>query len=160
MPTSTDERRIVYLERKERGYCPRCGNKVKGKIKTTYCEECKKYFSNYNKENSETINKIFGGFIEKYFDRINGQIKIKDIKNYVGKFGEKYLTKFNTKLENRNSILLRTHHNDIQAVYGNLIICRHKFIHANNHTMTFNEVVQSYSIGKEIINILNDTMKR
>jgi Zn finger protein HypA/HybF involved in hydrogenase expression len=57
MAVSTEERRIIYLERKERGYCPRCGKKVKGKIKTTYCETCKEYFSKYNNENSETINK-------------------------------------------------------------------------------------------------------
>ena len=57
MPAEASERRKIYLERKERGYCPRCGNKIKGRVKTTYCEECKEYFSKYNKENRETINK-------------------------------------------------------------------------------------------------------
>ena len=57
MPIKASERRKIYLERKEHGYCPRCGNETMGKVKTTYCEECKKYFSKYNKENSETINK-------------------------------------------------------------------------------------------------------
>jgi hypothetical protein len=111
-------------------------------------------------EFAEKKNKTFGIFIEKYFRRINGQILINDIKNYVGKFGEKYLTKFNNKLEERKNQLLGTYHNDVQAVYGNLITCRHKFIHTSDHTMTFNEVVQAYQIGKEIINVLNDTMKR
>ena len=27
LPTEKSERRIIYLERKEHGYCPRCGNK-------------------------------------------------------------------------------------------------------------------------------------
>jgi di/tripeptidase len=110
-------------------------------------------------EFAEKKNKTFGFFIEKHFSRINGQILIKDIKNYVGKFGEKYLTKFNTKLEKKKNELLGTYRNDIQAVYGNLITCRHKFIHTSAHTMTFNEVVQSYQMGKEIINVLNDTMR-
>jgi hypothetical protein len=111
-------------------------------------------------EFAEKKNKVFGTFIEKYFYEINGRIKIDNIKNYIKKFGEKYYKKFNTELNKRNSIFLRKYHNDIRAVYGNLIICRHKFIHTNNQTMTFNEVVQSYQMGKEIIKVLNDTMKR
>jgi ribosomal protein S27AE len=57
MPAEASERRKIYLERKERGYCPRCGNKIRGRIKTAYCEDCKAYFSQYNKENAEAINK-------------------------------------------------------------------------------------------------------
>jgi Zn finger protein HypA/HybF involved in hydrogenase expression len=57
MPVEASERRKMYLENKERGYCPRCGNKIKGSVKTTYCEECKEYFVRYNKENALAINK-------------------------------------------------------------------------------------------------------
>jgi hypothetical protein len=110
-------------------------------------------------EFAEKKNKTFGFFVENHFSRINGRILIDDIKNYVGKFGGNYLTKFKTKLEKKKNELLVTYRNDIQAVYSNLITCRHKFIHTSAHTMTFNEVVQAYQIGKEIINVLNDTMR-
>jgi hypothetical protein len=109
---------------------------------------------------AEKKNSVFGMFVTKYFDQINGHIKIDDIRKYVKSFGEKYLNKFNKKLEEKNKVLLSIYHNDIKAIYGNLITCRHKFIHANNTTMTFNEVVEGYSLGKEIIHILNETMQR
>ena len=57
-------------------------------------------------------------------------------------------------------MLFYIYNNDIKAVYGNLIICRHKYIHTNITTMTINEVLEGYEIGKEIIKILYETMQR
>ena len=57
MPTENSERRTVYLERKESGYCPRCGNKKKKSDKFTYCEDCREFFRNYNNEISKKNNK-------------------------------------------------------------------------------------------------------
>ncbi|WP_062428480.1 HEPN domain-containing protein [Treponema endosymbiont of Eucomonympha sp.] len=111
-------------------------------------------------EFAEKKNQILGNFVERYFDRINGQIMLNDIKKYVKLFGEKYLEKFNSKMEKKNKTIVKMCHNDIRAAYGNLITCRHKFIHSNNQTLTFNEVVEYYKIGKEIIHVLNETMKR
>jgi len=109
---------------------------------------------------AEKKNSVFGIFVTENFNQISGRIYIKDIKDYVKSFGVKYLNKFNKRLEEKNKSLLGIYHNDISAIYGNLITCRHRFIHANNTTMTFNEVVEGYKLGKEIINILNETMKR
>ena len=53
---TNNEKRSLYLERKERGCCPRCGAKRKARQKTIYCEACKKYFSDYNAEHAEVIN--------------------------------------------------------------------------------------------------------
>jgi hypothetical protein len=108
---------------------------------------------------AERKNSAFGIFVEKYFYQINGRIRIDDIKGYVKSFGEKYFNKFNKKLEKKNKALLGVC-NNIKAIYSNLIICRHNYIHANNPTMTFNEVVEGYQLGKEIINVLNETMQR
>lgn len=102
----------------------------------------------------------FGTFVEKYFDQINGRIKINDVKKYIKSFGEKYSKKFENKIERKTKQLRRIYNNDIKAVYGNLITCRHSFIHENRITLTFNEVVEGYKMGKEIICILNETMKR
>ena len=56
MPTEAKERRKTYLERKESGCCPRCGIKMKKSSKFTYCEDCRSFFRDYNKDNSENIN--------------------------------------------------------------------------------------------------------
>ena len=70
MPTDKSERRIIYLERKERGYCPRCGIKKKKTEKYIYCDNCRAFFRKYNKENSESIN-------EKRKNRYNQRIERK-----------------------------------------------------------------------------------
>ena len=58
MPTENSERRDIYLQRKKSGYCPRCGNKKGRSDKFTYCEDCREFFRNYNREISENINII------------------------------------------------------------------------------------------------------
>lgn len=58
MPTENSERRTAYRQRKKSGCCPRCGNKVSKRSKFSYCEDCREFFRNYNRETSETINKI------------------------------------------------------------------------------------------------------
>ena len=105
-------------------------------------------------------NSAFGSFVEERFNQINGRIRIKDIKDYVRAFGEKYFIRFNKYLDERNRILFTINRNDIKAVYGNIITCRHSYIHENIPTMTFKEVVEGYELGKEIINVLNKTMQR
>ncbi|MDR2403573.1 MAG: hypothetical protein LBD78_06040 [Spirochaetaceae bacterium] len=111
-------------------------------------------------EFAEKKNPAFGTFVGKYFDQINGHIKINDVRKYIKSFGEKYLKRFETKMEKKNKQLRMICNNDIKAVYGNLITCRHSFIHENRITLTFNEVVEGYKMGKEIICILSETMKR
>ena len=57
MPAEAPERRINYHERKESGHCPRCGVKKKKKYNYIYCEDCRTFFRNYSRENSEDVNK-------------------------------------------------------------------------------------------------------
>jgi hypothetical protein len=45
-------------------------------------------------EFAEKKNPLFGTFVGKYFDQINGHIKIDDVKRYIKSFGEKYLKNF------------------------------------------------------------------
>jgi uncharacterized Zn finger protein (UPF0148 family) len=58
MPVKKSERRIIYLQRKEQGCCPRCGNKVRKNSRYIFCEDCRAFFRNYNKEISENLNEI------------------------------------------------------------------------------------------------------
>ena len=57
MATEAKERRKIYLERKEQKCCPRCGIKMKRLGKFTYCEGCRNFFREYNRDNSDNINK-------------------------------------------------------------------------------------------------------
>ncbi|WHZ06325.1 MAG: hypothetical protein OJF59_002833 [Cytophagales bacterium] len=113
------------------------------------------------KEFSNKKNSVFGFFIEKYFAQINGRIVLKDLKGqHIKSFGDKYLDKFEKKLKAREKVILRTLRKDVRSCYSNLIICRHKYVHAGTPTLSFNEVVENYDIGKEVIHSLHEAMQR
>jgi NMD protein affecting ribosome stability and mRNA decay len=57
MPAEPSERRVLYHQNKESGYCPRCGIKKSKKEKHSYCEDCRTYFRNYFSEISVKQNK-------------------------------------------------------------------------------------------------------
>lgn len=118
-------------------------------IKSIFCEFASKK------------NKVFGTVIETHFDRIKGRIKIDDLKNsHIRLFGDKYLKKFNQKLQIKESGIFKTSRISISANYGNLITCRHEYVHSGSPTLTINEVIDYFQSGKEIIHCLNEAMKR
>lgn len=106
-------------------------------------------------------NKVFGTFIEKHFAKINGRIKIDDLRGtHVKLFGDKYLERFCKKLQKRESEIFTASRVSIITVYGNLVVCRHQYVHAGAPTLTISEVMDSYENGKEVIHCLSDSMKR
>jgi hypothetical protein len=109
---------------------------------------------------AEKKHHVFGTYVENKFSRISGHINIEEIKKYVKSFGEKYSEKFDKKINKKIIELLGIYRNDIRSTYGNLITCRNEYIHANRQTMSFEEVVTSYQLGKELINVLSETMQR
>ncbi|MDP2338549.1 MAG: RhuM family protein [Bacteroidota bacterium] len=48
----------------------------------------------------------------------------------------------------------------VRSDYSNLIICRHKYVHGGSPTLTFQEVLDSYQIGKDVIHALYEAMQR
>lgn len=113
------------------------------------------------KEFSNKKNPVFGFFTEKYFNQINGRIILKDLKNqHIKSFGDKYLDKFEKKLIVREKVILSSIGKDVRSSYSNLIICRHKYVHAGAPTLTFSEVVDNYKVGKEVIHSLYEAMQR
>lgn len=103
----------------------------------------------------------FGNFVDSHFDRINGRIKLPNLKDeHISSFGVKYLNKFNRDLDHKESLSLAAGTGSIKASYGNLIVCRHSFVHQGTPTMTVNEIIASYSKGKEVIHSLNHAMSR
>jgi hypothetical protein len=112
-------------------------------------------------EFAQKKNYVFGNFIEKHFSSINGRIKIDDLKGqHIKPFGTKYLDKFEVKLKSREKIIFNTSRKNVRADYSNLIICRHKYVHGGSPTLTFQEVLDSYQIGKDVIHSLYETMQR
>lgn len=106
-------------------------------------------------------NKVFGSFIENHFGRINGRIKLNELKDqHVKRFGDKYFKRFQKKLDEKENLNLISFHVSIEALYTNLIQCRHDFVHKGAPTLTVNEVISSYNFGKEVIHSLNEAMKR
>ena len=108
-------------------------------------------------------HKVLGNFTYAYFDRINGRIKTKIIKDeYIKKFGAKYVNKYKiniNKIENDN---LRDHGISVLSSYNNVVEWRNQFAHEGNFltTVTYNEIVDSYEAGKKVIDCLADTMRR
>ena len=56
MPNKANKRKAIYQKRRENGLCPRCGVKVGKRSKYSYCEDCRNFFRNYNREMSESLN--------------------------------------------------------------------------------------------------------
>jgi len=108
-------------------------------------------------------HKVLGIFTESHFDRINGRVTLKNIKeDYCAKFGEIYVTRFKKRLDTCAKEHLASHRRDLRSAYSNLIIWRNSFAHEGNvpATATFAEAVQSYEDGKTVIHALAASMVR
>lgn len=106
-------------------------------------------------------NSVFGDFVENHFSKINGRIKLEDLKGqHIKSFGDKYCKKFEAVLEKKEKLTLISSRISIKTYYQNLILCRHKYVHEGAPTLSFEEVMDYYTVGKEIIHSLNDAMKR
>lgn len=106
-------------------------------------------------------HQVFGHFVESYFRRINGGIKLKIIRErYIPRFGDKYETRFEKMLNKRTNEYLQENHRNIKNSYTNLIIWRNDFCHTRkiNQTATYKEAVQAYEDGKEVIHCLASCM--
>ncbi len=108
-------------------------------------------------------HRALGSFTESFFDRINGRIKLKVLKeDYVVRFGERYKKRFSKNIQARSDSFLMQHRRDMLSAYGNIITWRNDFAHEGliRTTATYADVVQSYEDGKEVIHCLAQTMTR
>lgn len=103
----------------------------------------------------------FGFFVGTHFKRINGRIKLDDLrKEHIAAFGQKYLERFKKLLDAKDNLYVLASAGSIKSSYTNLIGCRHSFVHSNLVTLTLGEVISSYNLGKEVIHVLNSSMVR
>jgi len=112
-------------------------------------------------EFSRKKNKVFGSFVKSSLSRLNGRITYQETRNNIVKlFGEKYYRRFAEKKDQKTVIVMENEHVDLVQTYNNLILGRHQFVHVGNLTMTLQEAIRYYKIGKELIEALDETMKR
>jgi hypothetical protein len=108
-------------------------------------------------------HKVLASFTNAYFGRINGRIKLRSIRDdYIVKFGDKYLKRFDRKLDLREREVLRAERASVKAAYANIITWRNGFAHDGliPSTATYDEVKKAYTLGKHVIQCLAESMKR
>jgi len=108
-------------------------------------------------------NSVFGSFTAEYCSRMNGKIKREDLeKDFIKRFGSKYMKRFQKKIEECEKTSLRISGISVKACYSNLITWRNQFAHEGvlSTTATYDEVKKSYQQGKMIIDCLAQTLVR
>lgn len=106
-------------------------------------------------------HKVFGTFVQTTYTKLNGRIKYCDIKKELVKpYGEKYAQKLVHKKEVKTAEVFASEGVDLVQTYDNLIECRHQLVHSGVFTMSFDEAVHSYQVGKILIDVVDETMKR
>jgi len=106
-------------------------------------------------------HKVFGSFVESVFSRINGRIRLDDLKGYACQFGDSYEADFVLRLGLASDAHLRDFRRDLRSNYNNLVLWRHDFAHAGHvaPSATYGEAVQSYQDGKLVIRCLAEAMQ-
>lgn len=111
---------------------------------------------------SEKKHKVLGSFVNSYFERINGRIKTRIIKqDYIPRFGDKYLKKFKRNIDKKEKEYLRNQGVSILSSYNNVIEWRNQFAHEGQipSTVTYAEITKAYKTGKAVIECLAESMR-
>jgi hypothetical protein len=108
-------------------------------------------------------HKVLGNFVNKYFEQLNGQISRDRIeRRYLPYFGDKYASRFRSRLEKVELVCLKADRVSVKAAYSNLLTWRHGFAHEGiiPANATYEEVKKSYLYGRRLIDCLADSMQR
>jgi len=114
-------------------------------------------------EFSRRKHQVFGYYVQDQYDRINGRIGLKSLRNeHIPKFGQKYLSRFEKLLEIEERGALVNLGGSVKASYGNIVTWRHEFAHEGRvpGNATFLEATRAYELGKKVIDCLARTMTR
>ena len=111
---------------------------------------------------AERKNIVFGEFTRSHFNRIDGRIKRDDIEKYINRFGDKYIKRFKRKMDRVEKEAMRIERISVKGSYANLIDWRNEFAHGGQipAMATYEEVVKSYVVGKQVIVCLKESMNR
>lgn len=108
-------------------------------------------------------HRVFGNFVDKTYESINGRIKLDDLKrHHIPRFGEKYVKRFKKEINKQEKSYLKEHGRSISSSYGRILTCRHTFVHQGviPSNVTYEEIINSFEPGKKVIDILAQIMVR
>lgn len=112
---------------------------------------------------AEKKNVVLGSVTRAKLFRMNGRIKLKELKDeHVKMFGVKYLNRFTKKLEDTETYYVKMNSKSPKSAYNNVITWRHQFVHEGTipNTTNYSEIKDQYLAGKEIVHCLFRTMVR
>jgi len=113
-------------------------------------------------EFAKNKHRVFGGFVEQHFRKVNGRIMYSDLVKLSSRFGSKYKARFSQKVENKEQQHLRTARRSIKSSYGNIVTWRNQFAHGGilPSNATLAELARAYDDGKHVIFALHESMRR
>lgn len=108
-------------------------------------------------------HRAFGAYCANAFDRMNGRISLKDLRDsHIKRFGDKYVKKFDLMLNDCEMRSLKDNRISLKSSYGNVIVWRNSFAHEGviPPNASFEEATKGYNSGREIIECLSKAMVR
>ena len=106
-------------------------------------------------------HKVFGTFVAAKFERLNGRIRLGDVRNHLDSFGDKYRKRFDRKLGVIERKSLSDGKGSVEQAYTNILVWRHTFAHEGRPptNATYDEVKSSYELGKKVIDCMFQSLR-
>ncbi len=108
-------------------------------------------------------HKVFGSFSEAMFEKTNARIKLDNLRDdYLRRFGDRYLKRFNVKLNDIEQEKLVTGFGSVKGSYSNLVKWRHDFVHEGilPAYAGYNEARAAYENGKLVVAAFFESLNR
>jgi len=107
-------------------------------------------------------HKVFRTFVGGSFARINGRIRLDDMRDYAMRFGDRYKRALSDHVEMLEKTTLAQSGKSVSTCYGNLLTWRNEFAHEGRvpTNATYEEVKAAYECGKLVLDCLDRSMKR
>lgn len=102
-------------------------------------------------EYAKRHHNVFGCYVEAECERLNAQIKVKDLKGLAGKFDPMLKQKFENELKRVESRYLKAAHRDIRCIYGELIKLRHRMAHSANAKISIEDAQRRHRIARHVL---------
>ena len=112
---------------------------------------------------SDQKHKVLGNVSRELYKRLNGRISLDDLRTrQLKRFGDRYLDRFNRLLDKQEQASLSSSRVSIKESYANVLNWRNKFAHEGEiaNTMTYIEIKEAYQLGKEVIDCLDQALRR
>lgn len=108
-------------------------------------------------------HKVFGVFSESIFEKTNARVSLDQLrKEYLDRFGEKYLKRFKKKLDALELASLKAGTGSVKNSYYNIVQWRHDFVHDGKlpDYANYADARQAYDTGKIVINAFFESLNR